>query len=210
MPGYRATIVVEEPAACPVADASAASEQPVDSVRRTHATDGGVVVEEFTTAGPLDTTDDLEVIQDHQEQSIYRFERASETDCVCEVLEGTGTPIRSVTGRDGALALTFHTSDLEDIAHIVETLRERFDGVLVEELLQDHGEARTDPVVVDRAVLTDRQAEIIETAHELGYFEYPKRANATEVAEAVGVARSTFSEHLAAAQTKLLEAVLDS
>ena len=52
--------------------------------------------------------------------------------------------------------------------------------------------------------------EVLETAHEMGYFEYPKRANAGDVAEAVGISRSTFSEHLGAAQTKLLDAILEA
>lgn len=209
MSGYRATIVVTEPAACPVAAVSSATERPVDSVHRTRATDGGIVVEEFSSASPLETGPELEPIREREDGSIYRFERDADAGCVCEVVEATGTPIRSVSGRDGGLALTIHTADLEDIATIVDALREQFGGVLVEELLHDHDEARSDPVIVDRANLTDRQAEILETAHEMGYFEYPKRANATEVAEAVGVARSTFSEHLAAAQSKILAAVVD-
>jgi predicted DNA binding protein len=44
----------------------------------------------------------------------------------------------------------------------------------------------------------------------MGYFERPKEANATEVAEALGIAQSTFTEHLMAAQRKLLDDVLES
>jgi len=44
----------------------------------------------------------------------------------------------------------------------------------------------------------------------MGYFDYPKGANATDVAEELGVARSTFTEHLAAAQTKLMDAILEA
>jgi hypothetical protein len=50
---------------------------------------------------------------------------------------------------------------------------------------------------------------VLETAHRLGYFERPKGANAGEVADALDISRSTFTEHLAAAQTKLLDAILD-
>ena len=42
----------------------------------------------------------------------------------------------------------------------------------------------------------------------MGYFDHPKGANAGDVADALDISRSTFTEHLAAAQTKLLEAVL--
>jgi len=43
----------------------------------------------------------------------------------------------------------------------------------------------------------------------VAYFERPKGANATEVAERLGIAQSTFTEHLMAAQRKLLADVLD-
>lgn len=56
--------------------------------------------------------------------------------------------------------------------------------------------------------LTDRQREVLESAHGMGYFDHPKGANAGEVAAELGVSRSTFAEHLAAAQSKVLESIL--
>ncbi|MFC7230794.1 helix-turn-helix domain-containing protein [Saliphagus sp. GCM10025308] len=46
---------------------------------------------------------------------------------------------------------------------------------------------------------------MLETAHEMGYFEYPRTSNAGDVANALGITRSTFGEHLAAAQRKVLQ-----
>jgi predicted DNA binding protein len=63
-------------------------------------------------------------------------------------------------------------------------------------------------VSVDRGKLTDRQLEVLETAHGMGYYQYPRGANASEVAEALDICPSTLAEHLAAAQTKLLDDVL--
>ncbi len=51
MTGFRATVVVDEPADCPVADVSASLEKSVDSVSRSfQATAEGTVVEEFGVA----------------------------------------------------------------------------------------------------------------------------------------------------------------
>lgn len=69
-------------------------------------------------------------------------------------------------------------------------------------------ESSNSTVNVDRGKLTDRQLEVLETAHEMGYYQYPRGANASEVAEALDICPSTLAEHLAAAQTKLLEDVL--
>lgn len=63
-------------------------------------------------------------------------------------------------------------------------------------------------VEVDVDELTDRQLEVLETAHDLGYYQYPRGANASEVADALDICPSTLAEHLAAAQTKLLADVL--
>ncbi|ELZ02100.1 helix-turn-helix domain-containing protein [Natrialba aegyptia] len=217
MPGFRATVVVHAPARCPVAEVSETVDEPISSVTRTRSkrTDGTVTEEFGIDAGATIENDDLRSdreltpVQETDCTAIYRFERESEVNCACEVIEDTGTPISSVRAQDGSLLLSFRTLELESVVEIVDELRARFDGVLVEDLAQDHGEAAGNPTIVDRDVLTARQREIIETAHEMGYFAYPKGANATEVADELGIARSTFTEHLAATQTKLMDAILD-
>ncbi|MFP8951902.1 helix-turn-helix domain-containing protein [Natrialbaceae archaeon A-arb3/5] len=214
MPGFRATLVVHDPADCPVASVSAATDESVGSVNRTRVADDGETkaVEEFALPEPASIDHDADVeltpVQANDRETIYRFEREA-TDCACELVEDSGTPITSVRAQDGSLLLSFHTVELEEIADIVETLRNRFDGVLIEELSQNHENETADPVLVDRDVLTDRQREILETAHESGYFTYPKGANATDIADELGIARSTFAEHLAAAQTKLMSAIVE-
>ena len=218
MSGFRATVVVDDPADCPVAEVSANVDDPIDSVTRTHSsTNGKPVVEEFGVEadadideGDLSADVELTPVQANEQEAVYRFERNEKPDCACVIVEETGTPITTVRAQDGALLLSFRTFDLEEISEIVSSLRDRFDGVLVEDLTQGQGEDAGDAVIVDRDVLTDRQREILDTAHEMGYFEYPKGANATDVAAELGVARSTFTEHLAAAQTKLMDSILEA
>ena len=57
--------------------------------------------------------------------------------------------------------------------------------------------------------LTNRQREILSHAFDSGYFDDPRETSATELADRFGIARATFSQHLRAAQRKLLEAVLN-
>ncbi|MEY7851257.1 helix-turn-helix domain-containing protein [Natrarchaeobius sp. A-rgal3] len=216
MTGFRATVAVSDPEGCPVATVSETTDEPAESVTWTRANreDEDRVVEEFSlpvASEPiLDEADpDLTPVQANDRETVYRFERERTAGCACEIVEGSGAPVSSVRARGGTLLLSFRTLELEELAAIVDGLRERFDGVLVEELTQDPDGGSIDPVVVDRGALTDRQREILETAHEMGYFEYPKGANATDVAAELGVARSTFTEHLAAAQTKLMDGILE-
>jgi hypothetical protein len=109
------------------------------------------------------------------------------------------------------VVLSFVVSDLDALRDIVADLRDTFEDVSLRRLTRSgHQDGETDLVFVDRTALTDRQREILETAHRMGYFEHPRGANATEVSAALDINRSTFAEHLAAAQSKLLDAVLDS
>ncbi len=216
MSGFRATVVVDDPTDCPIADASSTTDGPITSVTRSSTATDETVVEEFGVADgsspeaiDAGTEAELTPIQTNEREDVYRFERDAGAGCACEIVEQTGTPISAVRAQNGSLLLTFRTLELDVVSDIVGNLRTQFDGVLVEDLTQDHDDESTDPVIVDRELLTTRQREILETAHELGYFEYPKGANATDVAEELDIARSTFTEHLAAAQTKLLNALLE-
>jgi predicted DNA binding protein len=58
-----------------------------------------------------------------------------------------------------------------------------------------------------RTVLTDRQLEVLEAGVSVGYYATPRCATATDVAERVGCARSTVSEHLRNIEARLVMAL---
>jgi predicted DNA binding protein len=57
-------------------------------------------------------------------------------------------------------------------------------------------------------VLSDRQYEAVQTALELGYFDWPREADAETLAEALGVSHATALEHLRKGERKLLTRAL--
>lgn len=92
---------------------------------------------------------------------------------------------------------------------MIAELRERFPRVNVERFVRSPAEEGSrDSVLVDRGKLTARQLEVLETAYDIGYFERPRRATATDVADELGISPSTVGEHLAAAEAKLLADIL--
>ncbi|MFB6106424.1 MAG: helix-turn-helix domain-containing protein [Halobacteriaceae archaeon] len=202
--GVRVTVAVTDPERCPVAAATTDEATTVDDVTHTESHDGRVA-EQFRADGSVDV--DGERVFERDETGVYRFERPAGWGCVCEVIERTGVPVSSVRAADGHLRVSFHAVDGEEARTAVERLQSTFDGVTVDSVLHSVGDAEVDTAVVNRNDLTDRQREVIETAREMGYFEYPRDANAAEVAAALGIAPSTFSEHLTAAQAKVLDAV---
>lgn len=207
--GVRAELVVHGPSNCPVARVSTAGEEPVTDVTWTRQ--GNRLVEEFRVDGGTDGTAtalaDAEPLVDVGDDRVYRFERDADVTCACSVVESLGHPLSDVRVVDGALVLTLHLDGIEPLREVVadlETVADRVEvGYLVHAAADD--DSATDRTVVDRGTLTERQREVLQTAHEMGYFEYPREANATEVAKALDIGISTFAEHLAAAQGKLLE-----
>lgn len=57
--------------------------------------------------------------------------------------------------------------------------------------------------------LTERQKEVLQTAYEAGYYEWPRNVTGQEVAETLGIAPATFTQHLRAAEQKLVSLLLD-
>jgi predicted DNA binding protein len=195
----RAELVVDDPPGCPVAEAVD------DGVARSLARTRGdtPVTEEVAVEGD-GVPDGAEPVGGDGEPTVYRFDR--DTDgCVCEAVESHGHPVLDARVRDGDLYVTFRVPGREALKEVVGELRETYTSVGVRRVTTS-GQDGTGVVCTER--LTDRQREALETAHRMGYFDHPKGANATEVADEMDIAVSTFTEHLSAAQRKLLEDLL--
>jgi hypothetical protein len=212
--GIRAEVRVDAPPNCPIARMSAESGLSSNTISKSVASaDSETVTEEFMVDGEHDLPDEegLEKVFTYGGKQVYRFDRERGTGCPCERIEQFDCPVVDVHTRDGGLYLTFHATDMDELQSVVGTLRDAYDDVDVLRLLHSAGERSGDNLVfVDRGELTDRQREVLETAHRMGYFDHPKGANATEVADVLDISRSTFTEHLAAAQRKLLDAILEA
>jgi predicted DNA binding protein len=91
---------------------------------------------------------------------------------------------------------------------LVETVEEAYGPVDVRRFgEQPTRKTTTTEFVADlEERLTDRQRRALTTAVAAGYFEWPRDTDGDELAEAFGVARSTFHQHLRAALRKLVEA----
>lgn len=171
-------------------------------------------IEEFRVGGAADAeaaaVAGAEPVLDVGDERVYQFPRDPDGTCACEVVESLGTPVADVRAEDGQLVLTLHLPDVERLREIVGELDAVADEVTVRYLVHAaaDGAGSADRTVVDRGQLTERQREVLGTAYEMGYFQYPREANATAVAEELEIGLSALAEHLAAAQGKLLAEVL--
>ncbi|MCU4802618.1 helix-turn-helix domain-containing protein [Halobacteria archaeon HArc-gm2] len=209
--GIRVTVAFETPSACPIADLSAAGGTVIKDVSTTAgpaATEGAFT--EFLVDGDAVPDDyDHDPVFAYADRHLYRIPH--DADCPCACLGEYGVPASRYFASDGELELVFHARDFGRLQTIVGEFRDRFPAVDIQRLVRaPTGGTARDTVFVDRAKLTDRQLEVLRTAYEMGYFERPRAANATDVAAEFDLTPSTVTEHLLAAQSKLLQDVLEA
>jgi predicted DNA binding protein len=171
---------------------------------------GDTVVIEFLADADLEVQEGVETVFDYGRKAAYRFEVPCADESPFSVLDRHGVPATETVVRDGRLLVTFHAADLPALRAVLEDLQESCADMRVLRLLQSSSTPEeSDLVTFDRSELTERQREVLSAAYDAGYFDHPKGANAGEVAADLDIDRSTFSEHIAAAQRKILATMLD-
>jgi predicted DNA binding protein len=88
-------------------------------------------------------------------------------------------------------------SDRDELVAVREFCRENDIAFRLLRLSRTGGEAGRE--------LTDPQEEALATAHEMGYFEIPRGASMTDVADALGISPASLSERFRRAQARLVE-----
>lgn len=207
--GIHVQLSVDGIETCPVTALS--REVSVESIVSGGRDAGDGTVGEATVTDPPDSTsvpDGVDTVFADGSRSVYRFE--ADGDCPCTRLPAHGCPIRDMHAEAGTLHVSFIVPCVETVRTIVADLRSRCETVRVRRLARSAPDDGRTLVLVDRSAFTDRQYEVLRTAHEMGYFEQPKEATSADVAAALGISVSTFSEHLATTQSKLLDQLLTS
>ena len=209
-PGIQAEVEFATPSICPIVELSAAAETTIDSVAtNVCSSDCTESVTEFSMDADGDFEVDVTPIFSHGSSDRYRLTHDDGMDCPCEYLGQFGCPVARYVARNGTLTIVFHAADYDQLQEVIGELRDQFPDVDIKRFVQSPaGEQAQDSVFVDRSRLTHRQLEILETAYDKGYFDRPRRSNATEIAAELDVNPSTFREHLTAAESKILEDLL--
>jgi predicted DNA binding protein len=88
----------------------------------------------------------------------------------------------------------------EDLKTIIDGLRE-LGSVQLD---------RLKPFANPSSSLSTRQAEVLELAHETGYFDWPRRTDAETLADRLDISHTTFLEHLRKAEEKIINEALSS
>lgn len=214
--GIHVQLEVGGVSGCPVSSLSEQAELDSIVTSRQATPDGSSVVGEFTLSNAADGNGDgdenpaadvADVVFSDGTDSVYRYTTDGD-DCPCGRLPSHGCPIRNVYADSGTVVVSFIAPDVETLQTVVTDLQSCCETVTVRRLTRSEADERQSLLVVDRTEFTDRQYEVLQTAHEMGYFAQPKEATSADVAERLDIAVPTFSEHLAVSQQKLLDQLL--
>lgn len=216
--GIHVEISVGDPDTCQVAPKSRGGKT-ISGVTRCPHPEEETVIQEFTVPAESDCIEfdggisisdsDTEAVFTSGSKEIFRITRPTPQPCVCETIEAYGCPVRDLTAVDGTIYVTFVATDHGTLQTILEELSSSYDEMELQRALRSSDSSDSQRLtIVDIGALTERQREVLTTAHEAGYFEHPKESSAADVADQLGIARSTFTEHIAAAQRNLLEELL--
>lgn len=202
--GIRATVEFTSPDICPIVELSAKFGTTIDSVRSNICPESdGKSVMEFSLDVDGDIETEMMEILSLGSTRWYRLTLDDEVTCPCQYLSQFGCPIVRYVAENGRLTLVFHTADFDQLQEVITGLRHPYPNMNIKKFLQSPaGVESEDSVFIDRSKFTDRQLEVLETAYEMGYFERPRGANATEIASELDINPSTFSEHIAAVEQK--------
>lgn len=135
---------------------------------------------------------ELEVLRSNEDTTLCQFETTLPLLLVAS--RDSGVPVEMPFDIVDGEATWTVSAPRDRIAELRDQLEALGVSVTVERI---GGEDPPDPL------LTDRQADLVETAVERGYYDTPRTCTLTELAEAMGLAKSTVSEVLHRAEGTL-------
>jgi len=141
-----------------------------------------------------------------------RFELRLSEPPVVSAVASQGGYLQLASIEDGDFCLTIHLPATVEARRIIEVVQDAYPTA---DLLRRRQITRSDDRLarIHQAVagdLTDRQRATLEAASHAGFFEWPRKATGAEVAEALGIAPSTFSQHLRKGQRQVFESLFST
>jgi predicted DNA binding protein len=181
--------------------------------------DDGTVLMLFTTdaapgavrevAGAFPAIRHLEPIHEYDEATLWEFGMAEAS--LTTALAERGATLRSISVADGAAEITIELPTESETREIVALVRERYPETTIAAHRQRERppRSRRDFVADLEDSLTERQLTALRKAHVSGYYEWSRSVTGEDLADSMGIDRSTYHQHLRAAERKLVEAFFE-
>ncbi len=201
-----------------VVDISARCECHLEFEGSVYRQDGGLSTFFSTDAMPDDVLDvasettgvlDTSIVSRGSKETLFEF-HVEDDSFVVELAE-QGVWIRSITVDDGTARIRLDLPAETEPRTVTDRFRERFaETELV--AYRDHERppiTRAEFIQQLESRLTERQLTALRRAYLSGYYDSTRSVTGDELANSMGISRSTFHQHLRAAEHKLIGEFLD-
>lgn len=139
------------------------------------------------------------------------FELTMDDPPIISAVGTHGGRVRSVVIEDGVLRFVAVFPDSGDVRAAVRAVRTAYaDAELIAQRRTERRKRtpRNRRARIDEE-LTEKQRAALESAHFSGFFEWPRASTGEEVADSLGIAAPTFSQHLRAAERKVFATLFE-
>ncbi|MBS3761178.1 MAG: helix-turn-helix domain-containing protein [Halodesulfurarchaeum sp.] len=154
---------------------------------------GAKVDEVLSAFESVPETRELNVLGRENQTGLVQFETTEPT--LLFPIVGSGIPLEMPFELQNGEAIWEITTSQERLSQLGEELSAFQIQYTVEEIRY---------TLETETLLTDRQLSLIKTASDAGYYDSPRNATLTEVADAADIAKSTCSETLQRAEGKII------
>ncbi|MEF8812700.1 MAG: bacterio-opsin activator domain-containing protein [Halovenus sp.] len=198
---------------------SAAGNCTIESAGSEYRSDGSLRL--YLSVTDADVDDLLAIVRDDPAVDDVTCIVEHENECLLDVvvaesllgrLTEYGAVPRAVVAANGSTEFTVELPYESEARELFELVDDRHPGT---DLLGYHERER--PVETRqefKAALaerfTDRQETALRTAYLGGFFDWPREVDGNELAEAMGISRPTYHQHLRTAQRKVFEELFES
>jgi predicted DNA binding protein len=158
----------------------------------------------------VDAVDPLRVVDVRDAEGTVRCEFVADGPTPEGLLAEGGARFERTVVEDGVATVSTQVPDDGTVETVTAPLETRYGGATVSTIWTDRNGTSSPDTEGSLAPLTDRQLEVLQHAFHAGYFERPRGASATELAEQFDVARATLTQHLRTAQRKVFSELLSS
>lgn len=137
------------------------------------------------------SVEDLRHLDTYENAAFYRADWTNRTEAINFAYTAVDAIIVEATGKHGEWELRIRFDDGARVREFNEYCRENGIDYVLEHLYDEEGDRPG-----AQFGLTEKQADALMTAWELGYFEEPRRVTLAEVGEELGVAKQTVAHRL--------------
>lgn len=163
--------------------------------------------------GAVDDHDAVTVtlLSEYEDGGLFEFVVAGHCPAY-ELAERGGLP-REVRGDDGEGTIVIEIPAQYDPPSVIATFLDEYPSAEIAAKREKESVAprftRNGFHQVLANQLTERQREVLSTAFEAGYYDWPRRATGEEVAAELDISSATFCEHIHTAERKLFGILFD-